>query len=426
VFKKSLLCLCSSVALILGMGLIASPAEAAPGDEFIVNGDFSDYDPATGAITDGVTTTDFSLTTSLAEASSPGNGDMYDPGVYAVSTNAGALHNQWIEQAGDNPKMVLNGFTEGVQTVWQQTADGVTCDTPGSTIGFEFTADVANVLPLDQYSDGGANISVYINDQLIGSADLTSNDGTPVSISSAMVPAADAFVIEVRNSATVYVGNDFSLDNLSLVQTGDCTAPVAVLFDVAPTDPTCEADGSLDTSLFPIVREGYTLTVDRAFDGPGDYVITATAADGFFFSGDGDPFVRSVTVTVGERLPAAECRVGGLTIGYYKNHAVSEATWDAARAGLNTLFGAYPNWNNALAVLNAKPTNDGSVQLLRQAIAFALNVETIDGFAENIMPNGMTAEAYLDYLNATPTAWDTRSERLAIAAILDAANQHVV
>ena len=157
--KKKILGLAATV-VVLGAGAlvsgVATPAQAADGQEFIVNGDFSQYDPATGAITDGKTTTDFQLTTSLAEASSPNNGDMYDPGRYAVSTNPGSLHNQWVEYGGNDPKMVLNGFTEGTQTVWAQSADGVTCDAPGSSIvEFSFTASVANVLPLDQYSDGG-------------------------------------------------------------------------------------------------------------------------------------------------------------------------------------------------------------------------------------------------------------------------------
>ncbi|WP_456826734.1 hypothetical protein [Cellulomonas sp. P5_E12] len=74
--------------------------------------------------------------------------------------------------------------------------------------------------------------------------------------------------------------------------------PVAVLFDVAPVPPTCEAAGSLNTSVFPIDRVGYVLTVDRAFDGPGMYTITATAKAGYQFSGPGNPTVRTATVAV--------------------------------------------------------------------------------------------------------------------------------
>ncbi len=198
--RKLVIGLAAAAAIAAPLAVVA-PANSADGDEYIVNGDFSQYNPATGAITDGVTTTDFQLTTSLNEASSPNHGDMYDPGRYAVSTNPGSLHNQWVEYGGDNPKMVLNGFTSGTQTVWQQVAEGVTCDVAGSQIEFSFTASVANVLPLDQESDGGANIEVLINGVSLGSEDLTSNDGTPVEISDALIPAAGTFTIQVVNHA---------------------------------------------------------------------------------------------------------------------------------------------------------------------------------------------------------------------------------
>ena len=76
----------------------------------------------------------------------------------------------------------------------------------------------------------------------------------------------------------------------------DCTTHITALFNITPTPPTCLADGSLPT--FPIVRTGYTLTVNHPItDGPGVYIITATAATGYAFSGPGDPFVRTTTVT---------------------------------------------------------------------------------------------------------------------------------
>ena len=61
------------------------------------------------------------------------------------------------------------------------------------------------------------------------------------------------------------------------------STPVPVQFNVEPTPASCDADGILDTSVFPIDREGYTITVDRPYDGPGVYTLTATAKDGFVF-----------------------------------------------------------------------------------------------------------------------------------------------
>ncbi len=59
--------------------------------------------------------------------------------------------------------------------------------------------------------------------------------------------------------------------------------------------------------MFPIDREGYTLDVDRAYDGPGDYTLTATAKDGFAFEGDGDPFVRTRIVHLDGALTGEVC-----------------------------------------------------------------------------------------------------------------------
>jgi hypothetical protein len=73
--------------------------------------------------------------------------------------------------------------------------------------------------------------------------------------------------------------------------------PVGVLFNVPTTDATC-TEGETFDAVFPIVETGYTLTVDRPYDGPGTYTITATAADGYEFEGEGDPFVRSIEVTL--------------------------------------------------------------------------------------------------------------------------------
>ncbi|GAA1955184.1 hypothetical protein [Microbacterium deminutum] len=69
--------------------------------------------------------------------------------------------------------------------------------------------------------------------------------------------------------------------------------PTIVTFDFAPKPPTCEAAGSFDTAPFPIDREGYTLKVDRSFDGPGTYTITATAKPGFTIEG---PTTATITV----------------------------------------------------------------------------------------------------------------------------------
>jgi len=430
-----------STACLVGVGLVATAggATAADGQEFIVNGDFTQYDHATGGINDGVTMTDFALTTSLNEASSPNTGDMYDPGRYAISTNAGSLHNQWVEQAGDNPKMVLNGFTEGVQTVWAQEAPGVTCDVPGSLIHFEFTADVANVLPLDQYADGGANIQVFINGEPLGdSVDLTSNDGTAVPIGSNLIEAADTFLIEVRNSATVYIGNDFSLDNLSLVQVGECLAPVTPSF-LAATPATCDAIGGIEGgTVFPRDMGDFTLSISPDFTGAGTYTLTATADEGFGFPAG---TVTTAQITVDPLGYNLDCipAIGGRTIGFWTNKngtAVEKAgnLWAQVRAeypvqtaGLTT-FGAAQTF-----IKNANSTGTGITMLRAQFFATALNTYYLPGYGSqeftvpvtSAIDGGqvVTVNQYLQDIKAGWATLDTKAEITSVQNVLNAINQ---
>ena len=49
--------------------------------------------------------------------------------------------------------------------------------------------------------------------------------------------------------------------------------------------------------MFPIDRGNYTLNVDRSYDGPGDYTITAAPDPGYFIDG-----ATTKTVTVRGRL----------------------------------------------------------------------------------------------------------------------------
>jgi hypothetical protein len=77
-----------------------------------------------------------------------------------------------------------------------------------------------------------------------------------------------------------------------------CVVPVPAVFDFPTTSPECDADATFDDGFFPYQGNGFVLTVDRPYDGPGDYTLTATADAGFTFEGEGDPFVRTSVVTL--------------------------------------------------------------------------------------------------------------------------------
>lgn len=87
----------------------------------------------------------------------------------------------------------------------------------------------------------------------------------------------------------------------------DCPQPIQPMEVVAEApiaDPaTCEEDGSL---VLP-ETEGVTYTVEPEFDGPGDYVITATVVnDDFELVGQ-----TVFEVTVGGKIPSDECLLPG-------------------------------------------------------------------------------------------------------------------
>lgn len=285
--KRKMVAVLTAACLALGMsGLVAAGAEAAIGDNIIVNGTFDG-----GTIAPA--TTDFTLANAV-QGSSYGGNTMYDEGRYIVGTNPFDYHVLWANQPSENPKLIVNGFEgDDHQVVWEQSNPGIVCPA-GDQVEYDFSAVAANILPLSSYSDGGAAISVYINNTFIDTIDLTSNDGTPVPLEGSLVPAAATVTLTIVNASTVKIGNDFSLDDISLVQTSGCITPVPAAFNIAPTAPSCDADGFLNTSVFPVTdRVGYTLDVDRQYTGPGDYIITATAKDGYVIDG---PTTATVTV----------------------------------------------------------------------------------------------------------------------------------
>lgn len=83
--------------------------------------------------------------------------------------------------------------------------------------------------------------------------------------------------------------------------------PTEVNWNIEPVAPQCAVDGALPTL---VNGAHYTLAYDRVFDGPGEYTVTATAADGYVISGD-----TTKTITVEAALlyqsdnSEAECYV---------------------------------------------------------------------------------------------------------------------
>ena len=220
--RKTLLGLAASTALVVPLAMAAPAAHAASGDQLIVNGDFSaaaDIGPAS--------TTDFTFTPA---AFTPGSG-MYLPGMYTIASNPASVHEAWATFPEGDPMMIVNGFESTNQKVWSQTVTAPVCSTPGSKVTYDFTANATNILRPDWIAEhapggaAGANIEVKINGVSIGSQDLTGVNPDQVVQFVGAVPAAASMEVTVWNNGTAFTGNDFAIDDISLVQRGDCEPP---------------------------------------------------------------------------------------------------------------------------------------------------------------------------------------------------------
>ena len=206
------------------LAIIPASASAANGDMPLK----LDFESATNSSTlaDFGATTDFSLTSSYAQANWPGGtGDMWDAGVYAFAANPNSLHPLWASFPGDDKMLIVNGKTDVNQKVLEVSVPGTTCNTAGSNVTYNFSANMVNILPLTAASDGGAAISVYVNGSLLGSQTVLSNDPSNVINIEGGVPASDPMTVKIVNNGTAYSGNDFAIDDITLTQVGECVPP---------------------------------------------------------------------------------------------------------------------------------------------------------------------------------------------------------
>jgi hypothetical protein len=214
-----------SAACLVGVGLMASAtgAFAADGDQALnVN-----FEGGVSTLSGVGATTDFSQTTLFSQASHPGgDGSMWDSGTYVIGTNPNTYHPLWVNWAGATDNMLfVNGFESTNQKVLEVSVPGVVCETAGSNVTYTFAANMVNILPLDQFSTGGAEISVYINGTLLGGEVVLSNDPSNVIEIVGSVPASDPMTVTIVNNGTAHSGNDFAIDDITLTQNGECEPP---------------------------------------------------------------------------------------------------------------------------------------------------------------------------------------------------------
>ena len=214
----------AAAAVLVAPVAMAGPANAAAGD-MALNLDFEN--PDAQVLADVGATTAF--TRSIDEQGNwgdEGKGTMYDPGTYTIGTNPREAHELWADWPDSTDRMLLvNGFTNVDQKVLEVSVPGTNCTTAGSNVSYDFSANMVNILPAGVASDGGAAISVYINNVLLGSETVLNTDPSNIIHIKGGVPATNQMVVTIVNNGTAYSGNDFAIDDITLTQVGECKPP---------------------------------------------------------------------------------------------------------------------------------------------------------------------------------------------------------
>lgn len=111
----------------------------------------------------------------------------------------------------------------------------------------------------------------------------------------------DGYVIVLSEGSLFTLNEDgsASFDSGSYFSDEPCEALLPVVFDSTPNPPTCSEDGTLpnlESNVEGVLFPNVTLTFDRAYDGPGEYTLTATASEGYAFADGTTVKTRVITV----------------------------------------------------------------------------------------------------------------------------------
>lgn len=195
----------------IALCLVAATASAAPINQ-IQNGDFS-----AGAV--GFTS-DYDY-----RADGPALDDLWDAGLYGIDDSAAGRHPLWVTQGdhtGDGQMMLVNGRTDGASTVWRQS---VSVEAGHS---YRWSGFGMNLCCNFESGFDGPTLEFWLDGLFLG---LFATDGPGVWLEAAQyfTAGASTAVLEIRNAQTVYRGNDFALDDLSLIDTAQAPEPGAMV-----------------------------------------------------------------------------------------------------------------------------------------------------------------------------------------------------
>lgn len=141
---------------------------------------------------------------------SPGANVLYPEGLYTVDTNPFSNHNLFTSMGdhttGSGMMMIINGVNGGTK-VWEQTIGGLTAS---ATYTFSFWA--SSVHP-----DSPAQLDIRVDGISIHSQSLTSTTNQWDLFQKSFVATSASHVLSIVDLNAVAQGNDFAIDDISLV-----------------------------------------------------------------------------------------------------------------------------------------------------------------------------------------------------------------
>ncbi|MBW6468781.1 MAG: hypothetical protein K0B85_06445 [Coriobacteriia bacterium] len=270
------------VAMMMTMFTFVVPVGAANGN-LVVNGDFE------------LGNTGFTSEYAYVVA------EMYNPQTFGVGLDPKAYHPAWASfgdhTSGSGLMMIVNAADVADKVVWQQSVSVVS----GTEYDFSMWAG-------SSYAVNPAKLEVLINDVPQGFNTLTGAVPGWQELAFAWTADDSTAVIKIIDRTVAYNGDDFVIDDISLVAKGGCTAPEPVY------DPEFEAGNAASECAQTTCDSPYAYKVDDwnvdkdekpYFDGNGTYttpegaVITISNSDGYKFDWTSTFPVCSVIVKAG-------------------------------------------------------------------------------------------------------------------------------
>ena len=200
--------------LLLALGALGLAAQAQAATNLITNGDFE------------AGNTDFTSDYSYVPSALTNGSSLYTEGTYTVGTDANLYHNLWVSRtdhtSGAGNYLIVNGSTSNVgdKDVWKSDSIALA---PGI---YDFSAYFTDICctAASGVVDSPAVLTFLTNNgvQTVGLGTSTvGTTGMWLQGSATLTVLANTTAqVSLRNASSVSSGNDFGIDDISLVKVG--------------------------------------------------------------------------------------------------------------------------------------------------------------------------------------------------------------